>query len=144
MYSGRKAKAGPMRSRLGIITKSGRGGSIAAAAAKSPKAKPKKKPKPKRAKVLCKVKNEDGYQYTFYQDHTFKSSWWGPDATLSEWEIVYSDKFGPMLFQRDISPNSQEWTTSWSSENKDEKRMAEAILRALGDIEVEKMLKGES
>lgn len=112
--------------------------------------KPKKKtPWWKGKQELCKFKgDEDGYGriHIIYKDNTwrYKDDDGNYDG-IREWQIAYSN-LGPMFLSRnfDVDDNSfDDWDTAWNSGDKDEIKLAETIVRALGNEAVEDMLKGK-
>lgn len=95
-----------------------------------------------RSNILCKVRDHrdrDCDYYIIYRDGTWR---WSserkvPHDDLARWKLAHSD-FGPMFL---YNHNGSEWRTDWSSENEDEVYLANAIAKALTDLEMEKVLK---
>lgn len=113
---------------------------------KMAKAKKASKPKLRRRRVLCKVRM-DFQTLIIYRDG--RCRWgWEPDGGF-HWKLAHSE-LGPIFLYNESDINAENisedegWKTDWQSNNEDEVRLAETIAKALADLEVEKMLKGDA
>ena len=110
------------------------------------------KPKVPRKRLLCKVKvQEEDYEGSdtetlfVYRDGTARwDNCYAEDInSYFKWKLAHSE-FGPMLLKNDTDYDGDEyWECTWMSNDKREIAMAEGIAKALADLEMEKLLKGE-
>lgn len=104
------------------------------------KMSPKRNVKEKKRKcfagkrVLCRIKLE----YTdciVYRDGTWR---YDEENFVRGWHIVHSESFGPIFLYKNEGDDF--WQTDWTSNDEKEAKIANSIVKALGDLAVEEML----
>lgn len=107
------------------------------------------KTKKPRRQVLCRVKmNRDEDSLIVYRDGycRWSSSKAGNKESYFEWKLAHSD-MGPMFIYKDYNYAHYEeecyWETDWNSGDKYEIHLAQSIAKALVDLEMDNVLKGD-